>query len=78
MTTDALTLQLLAWVTARPRTYQETMEAWRTTCPRLTICEDAIADGLVSVESAKSMRDARIVVTERGLTLLQATAEQVS
>jgi len=78
MTTDALTLQLLAWVTARPRTYQETMEAWRTTCPRLTIWEDAIADGLVSVESAKSMRDARIVVTERGLTLLQATAEQVS
>src|SRR5215208_4029009 len=59
MTTDALTLQLLAWVTARPRTYQETMEAWRTTCPRLTIREDAIADGLVSVESAKSMRDDR-------------------
>ena len=78
MTTNALTLQLLAWVAARPRTYRETMEAWRTTCPRLTIWEDAIADGLVSVESAKSMRDARIVVTERGLTLLQATAEQVS
>src|SRR5215208_4539617 len=49
-------------------------EAWRTTCPRLTIWEDAIADGLVSVESAKSMRDARIVVTERGRALLHATA----
>ena len=37
MTTNALTPQLLAWVAARPRTYRETMEAWRTTCPRLTI-----------------------------------------
>jgi hypothetical protein len=52
------------------------MEAWRTTCPRLTIWEDAIADGLVSVESAKS--NAGVVVTERGRALLQATAEQVS
>jgi hypothetical protein len=78
MTTNALTLQLLAWVVARPRTYRETMEAWRTTCPRLTIWEDAIADGLVSVESAKSMRDAGVVVTERGRALLHATAEQVS
>ena len=54
MTTNALTLQLLAWLAVRPRTYRETMEAWRTTCPRLTIWEDAIADGLVSVESGKS------------------------
>ena len=54
------------------------MEAWRTTCPRLTIWEDAIADGLVSVESTKSMRDAGVVVTERGRVLLHATAEQVS
>src|SRR5215204_5049242 len=78
MTTNALTLQLLAWVAARPRTYRETMEAWRTTCPRLTIWEDAIADGLVSVESAKSMRDAGVVVTERGRALLHATAVQVA
>src|SRR5829696_1446943 len=70
MTTNALTLQLLAWVAARPRTYRETMEAWRTTCPRLTIWEDSIADGLVSVESAKSMLDAGVVVTERGRALL--------
>ena len=78
MTTNALTLQLLAWVAARPRSTKKTMEAWRTTCPRLTIWEDAIADGLVSVESAKTMRDARIAVTERGRALLQATPEQVS
>jgi len=77
MTTSALTLQLLAWVAARPRSYKDTMEAWRTTCPRLTIWEDALADGLVSVESGKSMRNARILLTESGRVLLQATAEQV-
>jgi hypothetical protein len=53
MATSALTMQLLAWIAARPRSYQDTMEAWRTTCPRLTIWEDAVGDGLVFVESAE-------------------------
>jgi hypothetical protein len=67
---SSLTLQLLAWVAARPRTYGETMEAWRTTCPRLTIWEDAVSDGLVAVEEAGAMRDARVLVTEAGSALL--------
>jgi hypothetical protein len=33
-----------------PRSYGETLEAWKTSCPRLTIWEDAIAEGLVRVE----------------------------
>ena len=45
----ALTLQMLAWLAERPRTYAETMEAWRTSCPRLSIWEDALADRLVRV-----------------------------
>jgi len=78
MATSALTMQLLAWIAARPRSYQDTMEAWRTTCPRLTIWEDAVGDGLVFVESAESMKDARVLLTESGRALLQATPEQVS
>jgi hypothetical protein len=46
---SAPTLQLLEWLHARPRSYAETIEAWRSSCPRLTIWEDAIAEGLVSV-----------------------------
>jgi hypothetical protein len=46
---SAPTLQLLEWLHARPRSYAETIEAWRSSCPRLTIWEDAIAAGLVSV-----------------------------
>jgi len=47
---DALTLQLLEWLAERPRSYGETIEAWKSSCPRLTIWEDAVAEGLVRVE----------------------------
>lgn len=45
----ALIAELLAWVDARPRTYAETMEAWRTSCPRMPVWEDATSDGLIEV-----------------------------
>jgi hypothetical protein len=46
----ALTLSFLAWVAERPRSYGDAMDAWRTSCPRLSIWEDAISDGLVVIE----------------------------
>ena len=49
MSPSAPTLELLAWLAARPRTYRETMDAWRTSCPRLSVWEDALAEGLVAV-----------------------------
>ena len=42
-----LTIQFLEWLSERPRTYGETMDAWRTSCPRLSIWEDALSAGLV-------------------------------
>ena len=45
--TNALVLDLVEWVAARPRPYAEVMEAWRTSCPRLPIWEDAVDQGLV-------------------------------
>jgi hypothetical protein len=45
-----LVVQLLEWISRRPRTYAETMDAWRSTCPRLTIWEDAWIAGLVQIE----------------------------
>ena len=44
-------IQFLAWVADRPRTYAQTMEAWRSTCPRLSVWEDAIIEGLVRIEN---------------------------
>jgi hypothetical protein len=45
----ALVVDLLAWVSARPRTYRETLDAWRTSCPRLPVWEDTLDSGLVAV-----------------------------
>ena len=64
--TTSLTRDLLAWIDAAPRTYRETMEVWRTSCPRLSIWEDAIGDGLVRV------RAGRAELTPRGETVLQS------
>lgn len=64
----ALTRDLLAWLERAPRTYTETMEAWRSHCPRLSIWEDALADGLVRVVLDRSTSPAReiVVVTDEG------------
>lgn len=44
---DALLRDLLQWLAAEPRLYAEVMDAWRTSCPRLSIWEDAMDHGLL-------------------------------
>ena len=63
--TTAPTLQLLEWIKDSERSYPETVDIWHSHCPRLMVWEDAIADGLVKV------RDGRVVLTSRGLELVQ-------
>jgi hypothetical protein len=67
----ALTLQFLAWVAGGPRTYGEAMEAWRSTCPRLSIWEDAVRDGLVRLENGGAMKASRVVLTPAGRAALK-------
>ena len=38
---EALIIDLLEWLTKRERTYEEVMEAWRTSCPKLPVWEEA-------------------------------------
>lgn len=45
--TDDLILDFLGWLAPGPRLYAEVMEAWRTSCPRLTVWEDAVDLGYV-------------------------------
>jgi hypothetical protein len=45
--TEALILDFLEWLAAGPRNYSEVMEAWRTSCPRLTVWEDCVDLGYV-------------------------------
>jgi hypothetical protein len=44
---DSLILDLLEWIGPGPRAYAEVMDAWRTSCPRLPVWEDANDRGLV-------------------------------
>jgi len=61
----ALTQQFLAWVAEAPRSYADA-EAWRRSCPHLSIWEDAISDGLIRFENSSSMGQSRLVLTARG------------
>ena len=44
---DALILDLLEWLAMRDRSYEQVMDAWRTSCPKLPVWEDANERGLV-------------------------------
>jgi hypothetical protein len=66
----ALVLDLVEWVAIQPRTYSEVMEAWRTSCPRLTIWEDAVDRGLVSCRREKGIRTI-VRATPLGLAVLK-------
>jgi hypothetical protein len=66
MSNHALTTQLLEWIGNKPRNYSETMEAWRTSCPRLTIFEDAVSEGLLERVPGDSMKNAQVRLTEAG------------
>ena len=65
-TTTALTRQMLEWIGARPREYAEVMEAWRTSCPRLSIWEDACLEGLIDHE----VDTGRVILSDAGRAFL--------
>lgn len=67
---EALVLDLVEWVAREPRPYDEAVEAWRTSCPRLTVWEDAADRGLVrrlKTEAGENL----LVATEQGIALLK-------
>jgi hypothetical protein len=44
---DTLILEFLEWMGLKPRPYAEVLDAWRTSCPRLPVWEDANDRGFV-------------------------------
>lgn len=65
----ALILDLVEWIALKPRSYADVMEAWRTSCPRLPIWEDAVDQGLV-VRKYRKGAGAVVKVTQSGRALL--------
>lgn len=69
-TLDPLIRDLVEWVAREPRTYAEVMEAWRTSCPRLTVWEDAVDRGFLMRSSTGGARSA-VTVTTAGFAFLR-------
>jgi hypothetical protein len=65
---ESLILDLLHWLTVRDRSYEEAIEAWRTSCPRLPVWEDATDRGLIARKEVDGNSIVR--VTPSGLALL--------
>jgi hypothetical protein len=68
----APTLELLEWVTAPTRTYDDVREAWRSNCPRTAVWDDAVTDGLVRIDRRTDPGTAAVVLTVRGQAALDA------
>ena len=66
---ESLVFDLVEWVAKEPRSYAEMLEAWRTSCPRLTVWEDAIERRLV-MRKPVAGRGTIVVVTDAGRRFL--------
>jgi hypothetical protein len=67
---DPLILDLLEWIGRERRSYADVIDAWRTSCPRLTVWEDAIDRGFAMREHAPG-REITIALTESGREFLR-------
>jgi hypothetical protein len=65
---DSLVFDLVEWVGKEPRTYRQVMDAWRTSCPRLTVWEEALERGLLGRKGES------VIVTDTGRIFLHQGA----
>ena len=70
MDNKPLVLDLVAWIGDEPKPYDDVMDAWRTSCPRLQVWEDAADHGLVTRRDAGE-KGLLVEVTEKGLAFLK-------
>lgn len=75
--TRPLVLDLVEWVAREPRTHAELMDVWRTSCPRLTVWEDAVEAGLVT-RGYDPATGGIVTVTNAGRAALAASGRRPS
>jgi len=73
-----LMLELLTWISSRRRTYAESMEAWRSSCPRHPAWEDALAGGLIQIGAGDTLSQAEVTLTVRGRAILDGQSSNAS
>jgi hypothetical protein len=67
---DPLILDLLEWIDREPRSHAEVIDVWRTSCPRLTVWEDAMDRGF-AVREHKQGRETMVRLTAAGRDFLR-------
>ena len=67
---DPLVLDFVEWIAREPRFYSEVVAVWKTSCPRLTIWEDAADRGYVARESIAGV-GLIVTVTDEGEQILR-------
>jgi hypothetical protein len=67
---DPLVLDFVEWIAREPRAYVEVIGAWKTSCPRLTVWEDAADGGYVARETVAGL-GLMVKVTVDGEKLLR-------
>lgn len=67
---DALIVDLLEWIGAESRPYADVLDAWRTSCPRLPVWEDANDRGFIA-QHYDNAQGARVSVTAAGRAYIQ-------
>ena len=73
---DPLVLDLVEWVALEPRPYADVLDRWRTSCPRLTVWEDALDRGFVKRVLAAE-QGAQVVVTRAGTIFLRDNGRNI-
>jgi hypothetical protein len=68
---EVLVLELLAWIGPDGKPYREVMDAWRTSCPRLPVWEEANERGFIERHCHGS--EATIRVSALGVKALAET-----
>lgn len=70
---ESLLRDLVSWIAIEERAYSEVMAAWRTSCPRMPVWEEANDRGLVQ-RTRRADGTAVIHVTDAGRAFLQQRA----
>jgi hypothetical protein len=69
---DPLIVDLVEWVARDERSHAELMESWRTSCPRLTVWEDAVEHGYLVRQGGL------VAVTPKGRELLNSKGRRAA
>jgi hypothetical protein len=73
---ETLILDLLQWIGPKGRNYHETMDAWRTSCPKLPVWEEANLRALL--EQVKVDGKSLVRLTPAGVALLNEKRSGIS